>query len=118
MASKETQPSNLHFRGADRNPEQRPGVPREAAPHPLPGTHWIEPERQPTEGVAILPGQRDRSTPVFSTALPPRGLSGALRIAAHRIPDYRVRHWVLLLVADRIDLIQNLRIGASRAAAC
>jgi hypothetical protein len=47
-------------------------------------------------------------TPVFSTALPPRGLSGALRRLAHRVPDHRATHWLILLLADRIDAVESL----------
>lgn len=53
--------------------------------------------------------QRDvvRPTPVFGTALPPRGLSGALRTRAYAIPEHRARHWLLLLVADRVDVVET-----------
>ena len=107
--------SSPPYRGIDRNPERRPGVPREVPPYPLHGAHWTTPEQQPSDGMKIAPGQRDRETPVFSTALPPRGLSGAIRRMAHRIPDHRVSHWLLLLVADRIDVAQSLFLMPQRA---
>jgi hypothetical protein len=44
---------------------------------------------------------------VFSTAVPVRGLSGRLRRVAYRVPDYRARRWLLLMVADRIDVIEH-----------
>jgi len=31
-----------------------------------------------------------------------------VRRAAHRIPDHRVAHWMLLLLADRIDAVESL----------
>lgn len=102
-------PSAPPYWGADLRPDERPGVPRETAPHPLPGAHWREPPFQPTENAVLQPAERDRLTPVYSTALPPRGLSGIVRRAAHLIPDHRVSHWLLLLVADRIDVLQSLR---------
>ena len=46
-------------------------------------------------------------TPVFSSAVPPRGVSGALRRLAYRIPDYRARRWLLLMIADRIDVVEH-----------
>jgi hypothetical protein len=110
MAARDIQtlPPSPPYRGADRRLEVRPGVPREAPPHPLPGTHWAEPPQQAEAGPELVPGQRDRMTPVFSTALPPKGISGALRRVAHMIPDHRVTHWVILLVADRIDVVEGL----------
>ena len=104
----------LPYRGLDATARERPGVPREAPPHRLPGAHWSEPEQQPIEGSELVPGQLDRRTPAFSTALPPFGLSGALRRAAHRIPDHHVAHWVLLRVADRIDVVQQLGVRIKR----
>jgi len=52
--------------------------------------------------------QRDvvRPTPVFGTAQPARGLSGALRTRAYAIPEHHARHWFLLIVADRVDVVE------------
>jgi hypothetical protein len=50
-------------------------------------------------------------TPVYSTAIPVRGLSGLLRRAAYKVPDYKARRWLLLIVADRIDALEH-RPGA------
>lgn len=123
MATGITPPKELPYWGLDRNPEDRPGVPREAPPHPLPGAHWREPTQQPITGRVLTRAGLSRPTPVFSTALPPKGLSGALRRIAYRIPDHRVPHWLLLLFSDRVDVVQSLssrllgrmRKGAGRA---
>ncbi len=102
------EPMEMPYWGSDLHPERRPGVPREAPPHLLPGTHWIEPPRQPLEGRVLRHAGIIRPTPVFSTALPPKGASGALRRAAYRVPDHHVSHWLLLLVADRGDVLEHL----------
>jgi len=109
MVSKSKNLKNVPFRGADRSPEARPGVPRESAPHPIGAAHWAYPEQQPLDRAVQIRLGIVCPTPVFSTALPPRGPSGALRRLAYRIPDHRIPHWILLLLADRIDMIQNLR---------
>lgn len=112
---REAPPMNVPlYWGIDLRPEQRPGVPRESVPHPLPGAHWREPPLQPSDDTALRPGLRDRLTAVFSTALPPAGLAGVVRRAAHLIPDHRASHWLLLLLADRIDVIEALRPFARR----
>lgn len=115
METRASQPNNPPYRGADESPARRPGSPREAEPHPLPGAHWATPPQQPIEGPEIVTGLRDRKTPVFSTALPPRGLSGAVRRVAHLLPDHRVTHWMLLFLADRIDVVETLLRPARRA---
>lgn len=110
MPAQMSKPKRPPYRGVDLRPEQRPGVPRDAPPHPLPGAHWTQPEQQPFDQSTLQRLGLTRHTAVFSTALPPRGLSGALRRIAHYIPDHRVSHWLLLLVADRVDVLQNLRL--------
>jgi hypothetical protein len=45
---------------------------------------------------------------VFGTSCPPSGLSGALRDAAYRISEGRKERWVMLLAADRIDVVEGL----------
>jgi hypothetical protein len=96
------------YRGADLRLASRPGIPRDAAPHVLPHAHWTVPEQQSLEIAAIFRPERHRETAVFGTALPPRGLTGFLRRFAHRIPDHRVSHWLLLLAADRLDVLESL----------
>jgi hypothetical protein len=41
--------------------------------------------------------------PVFGTAVPLRGLSGAIRKLAYRNPDHYPRHWLLMMLGDRVD---------------
>jgi hypothetical protein len=46
--------------------------------------------------------------PVSSAAQPPRGLSGVVRRAAYAIPEHQVRHWALLILADRLDFLERV----------
>jgi hypothetical protein len=45
--------------------------------------------------------------PVRGSAQPPRGLSGALRRLAYTIPEHRARRPMLLILADRIDVLEH-----------
>ena len=56
---------------------------------------------------AVLVDPNKTMTTVYSSANPPRGLSGVLRRLAYRIPTYRARRWMLLLLADRIDVLEH-----------
>jgi hypothetical protein len=49
-------------------------------------------------------------TPVFGTAQPLHGLSGVLRRVAYSTRETRARHWMLLLAADRVDVLEH-RVG-------
>jgi hypothetical protein len=42
------------------------------------------------------------------------GFSGALRRIAYRIPEHRARHWLLLLLADRVNLVEERLIESAR----
>ena len=94
--------------GVDGDPERRPGVPMLLRPEVRGGAHWEQPERQPPPAVPVLKrASLDELPPVFSTALPPKGLSGLLRRKAYAIPEYEMRHVLLLLLADRVDVVEE-----------
>ena len=90
--------------GADLDPADRPSHPKLRYDPESTGAHWRFPERQPgAEG-------RERSiehafvTPVFGTAQPLHGASGAIRRLAYaRFSEGRLAHWLLLIVGDRVD---------------
>lgn len=86
--------------GVDRDPGRRPGVPAEQEPpRPAAGAAWTEP---PAQHAGPAPGRR--RTPVYGTAQPLHGVSGVVRRLAYRAPDHQVRHWMLLLLADRLEV--------------
>ena len=94
--------------GVDLDPADRPSVPRERLDLEPTGAHWTVPERQPE----LVP--RERSVehgvlpPVFGTAQPLRGASGAIRRASYaRYSEGRAAHWLLLMLADRVDVVES-----------
>lgn len=94
--------------GVDSDPSVRPGVPMELRPEVRGGAHWEKPERQPPPSVRVLKRtELSELTPVFSQAFPPRGLSGLLRRWAYARKETTTRHWLLLLVADRVDVLEH-----------
>jgi hypothetical protein len=109
-------------RGMDLEPSRRPGTPRMHAPRPLPNTIY-PPERQLSRAKVFQHGRPHKTfPPVFGTAVPPRWLSGLIRSRAYRWPDHHMRHWTLLLFADRVDLWEHrarrlLAVAAPAAAA-
>lgn len=94
--------------GVDLDPRDRPSVPRERRVDPREnGAHWDFPERQ----VEAWPRERSIEhkflTPVFGTACPPKGLSGAVRKFAYKYGEARAAHWLLLIVGDRVDAVES-----------
>ncbi len=96
-------PTRQHVQATDLDPSQRPGVPRERSPQPWPNTRY-PPARQQTQPSVPKHDRRGQPMPpVFGTAVPLHGISGLVRRAAYRYPDHFMRHWTLLLFADRVD---------------
>jgi hypothetical protein len=96
--------------GMDLDPSRRPGVPRMHDPQPLPNSRF-PPARQQSDVKVFMHGRRNKQfPPVFGTDAPPKGLSGKIREAAYRYPDHYMRHWTMLLFADRVDSWEH-RLG-------
>jgi hypothetical protein len=91
---------NVHGWGIDRRIADRPGYRRD------------EPRVDHDTLGGVAP---------WTTTIRLRGLSGLLRRAAYRIPDWKARHWLLLLFADRVDVVEsklrlrNLLVGGGVA---
>jgi hypothetical protein len=94
--------------GSDLDPARRPGVPRDKAPDI--GIESLYPDIEPQRGRSRIhrSTEHGRMPAVFGTSCPPRGLSGRVRDSAYRASEGRLRRWVGLLVADRIDMVESL----------
>jgi hypothetical protein len=100
-----TDHSHIRGWGADVNPSSRPAYPKERMP-----ARWSLPEpEQQIQNVPILHStERPGITPVFGTVCPPKGLSGAMRKFGFRYSENDVRHWLILLAADRVNVFEGL----------
>ena len=67
-----------------------------------------EPSRQPQHVKVLHSIERPGLTPVYGTTVPPSGLSGRLRSLAFRFSEGDLRHWMLLLLADRVNVGEGL----------
>ena len=95
--------------GVDLDPRDRPSVPRLQFDPSLTGAHWEFPERQPENRPRERSIEHKFLTPVFGTSCPPKGLSGAIRRLAYaRYSEARAAHWLLLLLADRVDVKESI----------
>jgi hypothetical protein len=52
--------------------------------------------------------ERPEITRVFGTTVPPSGLSGAIRRVAYKYSENRYAHWLPLLLADRVQVIEGI----------
>ena len=106
--------SHIQGCGADLDHANRPAYPMERTPPRLEGVHWNEPAQQP-ESVKILHStERPGLTPIFGTTVPPSGISGRLREVAFKFSENDIRHWMLLLFADRVNMVEGIGSDLSR----
>lgn len=90
--------------GADLDPADRPSYPKERFDPGATGAHWHLPENQPGREGRERSIEHERLTPVFGTAQPLHGLSGAIRRLAYaRFSEGRAAHWLLLVLGDRVE---------------
>ncbi|MGV0714884.1 hypothetical protein ABQE93_05700 [Mycolicibacterium sp. XJ662] len=94
--------------GVDLDPNDRPSVPKLKYDPQSTGAHWDFPDRQEQ----FVPRERSIEhkfvTPVFGTATPLHGLSGAIRRYSYlKYSEARAAHWLLLIAADRVDAVES-----------
>ncbi len=92
--------------GVDLDPGDRPAFPKENFTRDT-GAHWDFPERQPGHEQREKSPEHKWVTPVFGTSVPLKGLSGVIRRAAYRYGEGRARHWLMLIAADRVDVMES-----------
>jgi hypothetical protein len=93
--------------GADLDPNDRPSHPKLRYAPEETGAHWAFPDRQPEKEPRERSIEHAFLTPVFGTAQPPKGLSGAIRRYAYRqFSEGRAAHWLLLVAADRVNAVE------------
>lgn len=99
---------NIKGWGADLDPKNRPGVPREKSPPGGTGAHWDEPEKQVPKIKVFVSPEHKGLTATFGTSCPPKGMSGLIRSYAYTLSEGKKMHWMLLLLADRVDVYESL----------
>ncbi len=58
-------------------------------------------------GVEARINVKARITPVYGASVEPRLLSGMIRRSAYKIPEHNASRWMLLLLGDRIDVLES-----------
>jgi len=99
-------PATILGWGADLDPADRPAVPKERMPPRL--ENIPAPGQQESDVLVLHSTERPGITPVFGTSVPPSGLSGVLRKRAFRRSENDIRHWLTLMLADRVNVVEGL----------
>ena len=101
--------SHIKGWGIDADPKNDPTYPmrkRENEDHE--GYSWDRPPQQPIDVEVLHTIERPNVTAVFGTSKPPRGLSGVIRRFAFRYGEGSFAHWLPLVMADRVDVVEGI----------
>lgn len=95
--------------GIDADPENDPTYPMKhytGADHDRLNYERAPQQRQHVE--ILKSNERPVITRVFGTSTPPSGLSGILRRYAFRFSEGSAGHWMTLILADRVNVIEGI----------
>ncbi|WP_017730407.1 hypothetical protein [Nafulsella turpanensis] len=109
MENKAKDYSHIKGWGIDADPKNDPTYPmrkRENEDHE--GYSWDRPPQQPVDIEVLHSIERPNVTAVFGTSRPPRGLSGKIRRFAFRYGEGSFAHWLPLVMADRVDVVEGI----------
>jgi hypothetical protein len=109
MGGTEKDPSQIEGQGVDADPKNDPTYPMK---HRTDGEHagyaWERPQQQPLSVEVLHSNERPDVTSVFGTSTPPSGPSGALRRLAFRYSESSYGHWLPLMLADRVSVVEGV----------
>ncbi|HYC68661.1 hypothetical protein [Brevundimonas sp.] len=95
--------------GVDADPENDPTWPmRDRSKDDGPGMNWARPPVQDADVEILQSVEHKRQPATIGTSTTPAGLSGALRRQAFRFSESQWGHWLLLILADRINTVEGL----------
>ena len=95
--------------GMDADPENDPTYPMKhanGADHER--MNYEKAPQQPIDIEVFHSIERPNVTRVFGTSTPPSGLSGAIRRYAYKYSEATAAHWMGLILADRVNVVEGV----------
>jgi hypothetical protein len=95
--------------GVDIDPDNEPTYPMKnwtGADHQR--LEYQRPTLQQSDTEVLHSNERPGLTAVFGTPQPPKGLSGAVRRLSFRYSEGKWWHWLGLILADRINMVEGI----------
>lgn len=101
--------SHIKGWGVDANPKNDPTYPmRQRDGEDSKNYDWQRPPMQAVNTEILRSNERPNLTATFGTSAPPSGLSGMIRRLAFKYSEGRIGHWLALLLADRINVVEGV----------
>lgn len=104
-----TPKENIPGWGMDADPDNDPTYPMKnwnGADHER--IHYEKAPQQPVNIEVLRSIERPTITRVFGTSTPPQGLSGAIRRWAFKYSEGKATHWMGLILADRVNVVEGV----------
>jgi hypothetical protein len=101
--------SHIKGWGIDADPENEPTYPMKhwtGDDHNR--LHYDRPTQQPVDVEILHSNERPTITAVFGNTVPPSGLSGQIRRYAFQHSENSFKHWLPLVMADRVQVIEGI----------
>jgi hypothetical protein len=110
METQRTDPTQINGWGIDADPQNDPTYPMRDRMNvgQDPDSKHRPDARQPVTTEVLRSIERPNVSAVFGTPAPPAGLSGLIRRAAFHYSENRYRHWLPLIVADRVNVVEGI----------
>jgi hypothetical protein len=100
-------PEQVKGWGIDADPENEPTYPmKKYTGDDHNRLNYDRPPQQRKTVEVIHSNERPNLTAVYGTTVPPSGLSGAMRRHAFKYSEDNYGHWLTLMMADRVNVIE------------
>lgn len=94
--------------GADADTRNDPTYPYRDRSKDDHNGEWKRPTQQEPQVELLQSVEHKRLPAVFGTSSPPSGVSGSMRRLAFRWSESNLAHWLLLIAADRVNMVEGL----------
>jgi hypothetical protein len=99
---------NVKGWGVDADPKNNPTYPiKRRTNGEQRGYSWERPPQQEATVEVLHSNERPNLSAAFGTSTPPSGLSGMLRRFAFRFSESSYGHWLPLMLADRVNMVEG-----------
>ena len=109
-------PSSVVGWGVDADPENDPTYPyRDRSKDEGLTKNWERPPLQNSDVEILQSIEHVRTPAVFGTSTPPSAVSGMIRRAAFRWSESNWIHWLMLMGADRLNVVEGVVADLAKA---
>jgi hypothetical protein len=109
MRNRPIDPSTVPGWGVDADPQNDPTYPmRDITRDDSRGMNWTRPPQQRARVEVLTSIEYNARPAVVGTSTPPRGVSGVIRRQAFRYSESQWAHWLMLMAADRVNVVEGV----------